>query len=89
MADKKSVYIDEQIVELRERGICVIIPTYNNEGTIVDVVRRTQKQCKDVIVVDDGCTDRTAELLQNIEGITVVAFERNHGKGKALQLGFR
>ncbi len=89
MADKKSVYIDEQVVELRERGICVIIPTYNNEGTIVDVVRRTQKQCKDVIVVNDGCTDRTAELLQNIEGVTVVAFERNHGKGKALQFGFR
>lgn len=73
---------------LRERGICVVIPTYNNAGTIADVVRRTLAYCLDVIVVADGCTDGTLEMLQSIEGITIVAYEKNAGKGTALKRGF-
>ena len=49
---------------LKSRGICVIIPTYNNAGTIVDVVRRSLEQCDDVIVVCDGCTDGSLQLLE-------------------------
>ncbi len=48
---------------LRDRGICVIIPTYNNGGTVADVVRRALQECDDVIVVNDGSTDDTANLL--------------------------
>ena len=74
---------------LRERGICVVIPTYNNEGTIADVVRRTLVECYDVIVVSDGCTDKTLDILQEIEGITIVSYPKNAGKGTALKRGFR
>ena len=74
---------------LRDRGICVVIPTYNNAGTIADVVRRTLEQCLDVIVVADGPTDETIQILQGIEGITVVSYEKNAGKGTALKRGFR
>ena len=74
---------------LRDRGICVVIPTYNNQGTIADVVRRTLEQCQDVIVVADGCTDGTLDILQGIEGITVVSYEKNAGKGTALKRGFK
>ena len=73
---------------LRDRGICVVIPTYNNEGTIADVVRRALRQCHDVIVVSDGCTDGTLDILRGIGGITLVAYERNAGKGTALKRGF-
>ena len=48
---------------LHDRGICVIIPTYNNGGTVVNVTRRALAECDDVIVVDDGSTDDTADLL--------------------------
>ena len=68
---------------LHNRGICVIIPTYNNIGTIIDVVNRTLQQCKDVIVVNDGCTDGTADLLRKRTDITLVDYERNEGKGIA------
>lgn len=89
--------IEQQRRMLRERGICVVIPTYNNAGTIVDVVRRSKEQCDDVIVVCDGCTDNTTALLQQVEGITIVSYPHNGGKGvalkrgflKALQMGFR
>lgn len=74
---------------LHDRGICVIIPTYNNVGTIHDVVSRTLFQCDDVIVVNDGSSDGTAELLREIKGITLVDYERNEGKGTALKRGFK
>ena len=74
---------------LRSRGICVIVPTFNNAGTILDVVTRTHAMCHDVIVVNDGCTDSTPQILSAVEGITVVTLPRNSGKGCALKAGFR
>ena len=70
------------------RGICVVIPTYNNGGTIADVVRDTLKECRDVIVVNDGSTDGTSDILHTIEGITIVEYPHNQGKGHALRCGF-
>lgn len=74
---------------LHDRGICVLMPTYNNIGSIRAVVEDAQLYCADVIVVDDGSTDGTTELLQTIKGITLVAYRQNHGKGYALKTGFR
>ena len=74
---------------LRNRGICVVIPTYNNGGTIGRVVEETLAECDDVIVVNDGSTDATASILSAIEGITLVTLTKNSGKGAALKAGFR
>ena len=81
---------------LKRRGICVIVPTYNNAGTIVDVVRRSLEQCDDVIVVCDGCTDGTVSLLEGLspdavsgKGPDLVVLPKNSGKGAALRAGFR
>jgi len=81
--------LTEQKRLLRERGICVVVPTFNNAGTIERVVRGVLEQCDDVIVVNDGCTDATAGILAGIEGITVVSYPENQGKGTALKRGFR
>lgn len=70
--------------------ICALIPTYNNGGTIVDVVRRTRQYMQDIIVVADGCTDNTPALLAGLDfPITVVSYPHNRGKGYALKQGFR
>lgn len=70
--------------------ICALIPTYNNRGTVVDVVRRTHRYMQDIIVVADGCTDDTLTLLQALDfPVTVVSYARNRGKGYALKQGFR
>lgn len=67
---------------------CVVIPTYNNAGTLRDVIERTLKQCEDVFVVDDGSTDGTHEILQVFSSrIRIVSHPRNLGKGKALKSG--
>lgn len=75
--------------QLRSRGICVIIPTYNNEKSIRQVVTNTLNYCDDVIVVNDGSTDRTTATLHEIGGITIVSYPQNKGKGCALREGFR
>lgn len=73
---------------LHDRGICVIIPTYNNGGTIADVVKRTLLHCDDVLVVNDGSTDLTKGILESIPGIILVNSPQNEGKGAALKRGF-
>lgn len=68
--------------------ICIIIPTYNNATTLERVLNEVLQFSTDVLVVNDGCTDGTKEILANIEGIIVLENEVNLGKGKALLLGF-
>ena len=74
---------------LHDRGICTIIPTYNNAGTIERVVRETLEQCDDVIVVNDGSTDETTTILHAIDGITLIEYSQNKGKGHALRCAFK
>lgn len=71
---------------------CIIIPTYNNEGTLSTVVTRVLEVVpgSTIIVVNDGSTDSTLEILKNFsDKIELVSYDENQGKGNALKLGFR
>ena len=68
------------------RHICAVIPTYNNVGTVADVVRGVLRQGLPVLVVDDGSDDGTAEKLEGLD-IKVLRHPRNLGKGRALRTG--
>ena len=48
--------------QMQQQKVCVVMPTYNNGGTLCDVVERVLNYCTDVIVVNDGCTDDSAEI---------------------------
>ena len=74
---------------LRARGICVIIPTYNNVGTIRQVVTDALRYCADIFVVDDGSDDGTTAELRALSDIHLIHYDRNRGKGYALKTGFR
>ena len=67
----------------------VLIPTYNNAGTIAQVVADVKLYAPDIIVVNDGSTDNTSTILKSIDGIRVVEYDNNKGKGYALKLGLR
>ena len=67
----------------------VIMPTYNNAGTIATVISDVKEFATDVIVVNDGSTDETAQILASIEDIKVVDYSENKGKGYALKLGLQ
>lgn len=72
------------------RKLCVIIPTYNNAGTVRQVIEDVLQYCPQIIVVNDGCTDQTGEILKTLPtSITVLSYERNRGKGHALVTGFK
>src|SRR5690242_16142823 len=68
----------------------VVAPTFNNVATLGEIVRRTRALALPVIVVNDGSTDGTADLLRTLAGesVVVVTHERNRGKAAALRTGF-
>ena len=71
--------------------VCVVVPTYNNAGTIVDVLRRIAAITQHIIVVIDGCTDDTRERLKDFTDapLVIVDHAENKGKGAALLSGFK
>lgn len=74
---------------MAELKCVVLMPTYNNAGTIAQVISDVKEFATDVIVVNDGSTDNTASILASIEGIKVIDYPNNKGKGYALKLGLR
>lgn len=72
----------------RLKKVCVLIPTFNNAGTIATVVKNVLAYTDQVIVVNDGSTDHTLELLAPFSEIKVVTYAVNQGKGYALRRGF-
>jgi glycosyltransferase involved in cell wall biosynthesis len=68
---------------------CVIVPTYNNSKTLRRVLDSVLTHTSEVIVVNDGSTDETSQILTEYPQITQVHFPKNCGKGKALREGFK
>ncbi len=70
------------------RDFYVIIPAYQEEHRIAEVVRKAKQYCSHVIVVDDGSRDATANVARDA-GATVISQPVNRGKGAALNTGFQ
>ena len=72
--------------------LSVVIPVYNERGTIEEILKRVGSvpQDKEIIVVDDASTDGTTEWLKERAGedLKVLFHQKNRGKGAALRTGF-
>ncbi|MBR4136368.1 MAG: glycosyltransferase family 2 protein [Bacteroidales bacterium] len=73
--------------------VCVVVPTYNNERTITDVLRRIQVFTNQIIVVNDGSTQETMKAIvaafdEEDDARLIVSYSPNMGKGYALKSGF-
>ena len=78
--------------------LSVIIPAYNEENGIADIMQRVLAVESDLqkvgikelelIVVDDGSSDRTAEIVARFEGVKLIQHKSNKGYGAALKTGF-
>jgi glycosyltransferase involved in cell wall biosynthesis len=66
----------------------IIIPVYNHSARVAEVIREAQHLGLPMFVIDDGSTDGTPEVLEQLEGITVLRHSVNLGKGAALRTGF-
>jgi glycosyltransferase involved in cell wall biosynthesis len=72
--------------------LSILIPAYNEKETIQELIRRVQAADigsieKEIMVIDDGSTDGTREILGSIPGIRYIFHEKNLGKGGALKTG--
>jgi len=63
-----------------------VIPAFNDEKHIGDIVRRTRAQLDHVLVIDDGSTDQTSQRARE-RGAEVIVHSENRGKGEAIKTG--
>ena len=69
--------------------ICIVIPVFNSEKLINNVLQSVLQHAENVIVVNDGSTDETSAILKKFPKIILVSYVKNRGKGYALRCGFR
>ena len=69
-------------------NIVAIIPAYNEEDALANVINNTLQYVDKVIVVNDGSKDNTAEVAENA-GAELINHPTNLGKGEALKSGFK
>jgi glycosyltransferase involved in cell wall biosynthesis len=72
-----------------QNNTCAVIPFFNEEKTIAEVITRTLKYVNNVIAVNDGSADNSIKNIPVDERIIVLENKFNEGKGSALNKGFR
>lgn len=73
--------------------ISIIIPVYNEQNTVKQIIQKLQEVKYplpyEIIVIDDGSTDKTPKILKSLNDIKLLFNNRNRGKGFSLRRGFR
>jgi glycosyltransferase involved in cell wall biosynthesis len=75
--------------KFKELNCCIIVPTYNNDHALEEVIDGVLQYTNDVIVVNDGSTDQTSSILNQYPEIHKIHIPFNTGKGWALRQGFK
>lgn len=76
-----------RLLSMDDHKIIMVIPALNEEKTIGSVIANVKKYVDDVIVVDDGSTDKTAYYAEQ-QGAVVLPHNENHGYDKSIDDGF-
>jgi glycosyltransferase involved in cell wall biosynthesis len=75
----------DRLAQIRSQTAAVI-PAYQDEKHIGDIVRRTRERLDQVLVIDDGSSDQTAQRAREA-GAEVIVHSQNRGKGEAIKTG--
>jgi len=68
-------------------NIAAVIPFYNENKTINDVIEKTKKHVNYIVAVDDGSTDGSTNKITSQENVLIIGDSINRGKGYALRIG--
>ena len=66
---------------------CVLLPAYNEEKAITELIKQIKDLGLEVVVIDDGSLDNTAAVALKLQ-VVVLLHKKNRGKGQALRTGF-
>jgi glycosyltransferase involved in cell wall biosynthesis len=80
--------LDTTYQKSSQKNVIVCIPAYNEEKNITEIITKAKNYAKEVIVYDDGSTDRTGEIASEL-GAIVIKHPQNKGYGKALSALFQ
>ena len=80
-----SVSLGEKVDDIK---VCVIIPTYNNAVTLAGVMKDVTGYINHIIVVNDGSTDNTVDIVNSFTSVQFISYSKNVGKGWALRKAF-
>lgn len=74
--------------------LSILIPVYNEENTILPILKKIDKVNlgkikKEIIIINDGSTDNTNELLSKLRGYTIINLKQNLGKADAVKFGLK
>ena len=69
--------------------VCILVPTFNNAKTLAPLIKDLQAFNAHIILVNDGSTDDTENILRLFPAIQILSYFPNKGKGVALRRGFR
>lgn len=77
--------------------VSIILPVFNESASIIRILKQIRSELDqieyEIIVVDDGSTDNTVDLIHNymlgLSNIELISYNPNRGKGYALKTGFR
>ncbi len=77
----------------RKKEFLIIIPVFNEQRYIKDVITKVKHNINskntDILIINDGSTDKTPEILRKIKGIKIINHKQNQGYGKSLIDGFK
>ncbi len=69
---------------IKKNKVLIVIPTYNNHSTLASVIEQLREYSDDILVVNDGSTDNTAEILDSLS-VNKIEYATNKGKGYAIK----
>lgn len=87
MSNNYEFNVNKEKLSVGCKGVIAILPAFNEEISIGSMVLHAREHAERVLVVDDGSSDRTAEIAR-FAGAEVIRHPKNMGKGVALRTGF-